>query len=648
MTAGIRVRWLRLRGAGRVYDVSFVDENEEVRPLSVIAGQIATGKTSVLEFVDYCLGASRHPRHPEIERRARTALLEIELGSDIFVIERPLGTFTKAYVHHSTISEMADTAHVIDERTFRRASDPDSLSRFLLDGCELAGRELKQAPTQEASAVDPLSFRDLSDLYFLPHRRLDNGELLHERHQPRRLKLRQTLDGVFGAHDDALVAANARLEEVRDDIAELETEIDTIVAFLAEQGVDEDADLGADISSAEGQAAAAQAELIEIEQSMEAETTTADELREVYGAASNRVAHASATVRDRETLLGRLGALRAQYADDLSKLRFAAEAGRLLDPLALTACPSCLQALDGSAGPVDGECGLCSQSLESVVETSPFDVSKEIRATEAKLRELGKSMDEIDAELAQVRTERDENIARRDIAQAELDAAVSARLAPFVAQRDVIQGRLAGAEQQVAELSRTRRFVAGIDDRRKRLSDLGREEERIKSRVQRLKDDGQDHTDVITALSSRFGTILADFNFPKLDDPHLDDVFVPRIRGMRYADIGSAGASTLISLAWHLAILEEATDQDAAHPGFLMIDSPQKNLMTEDEPDFDGELIADAIYGHLIDWSNHAGADQQLIIVDNSPRPAAEPHIVVRFSGDPDRPPYGLIDDEIS
>ncbi len=35
---------------------------------------------------------------------------------------------------------------------------------------------------------------------------------------------------------------------------------------------------------------------------------------------------------------------------------------------------------------------------------------------------------------------------------------------------------------------------------------------------------------------------------------------------------------TLVALAWQLTIFEEAVESGVGHPGFLLIDSPQKNL----------------------------------------------------------------------
>ena len=38
----------------------------------------------------------------------------------------------------------------------------------------------------------------------------------------------------------------------------------------------------------------------------------------------------------------------------------------------------------------------------------------------------------------------------------------------------------------------------------------------------------------------------------------------------------------------------------------------------------------------------------QVIIVDNRPPATADDHVVVRYSGRTDEPPYGLIDDEVA
>jgi hypothetical protein len=144
--------------------------------------------------------------------------------------------------------------------------------------------------------------------------------------------------------------------------------------------------------------------------------------------------------------------------------------------------------------------------------------------------------------------------------------------------------------------------------------------------------------------------LLRAWDFPKVDDggaPRLDDEFVPWVRGRPYREIGSAGALTLIAVAWQLTLFERAIEEGLPHPGFLIIDSPQKNL----SPDAVGDIefldpqIVEKMWTHMSSWCEHH-LQAQLIVVDNTPPPLVEDHVIVRYSRNPSIPPYGLIDDE--
>jgi hypothetical protein len=63
----IRILGLRLRGVRRDYVVDFTDDSDLGRDLSLIVGEISTGKTTVLEFIDYATGH----RDPRATRRRR-------------------------------------------------------------------------------------------------------------------------------------------------------------------------------------------------------------------------------------------------------------------------------------------------------------------------------------------------------------------------------------------------------------------------------------------------------------------------------------------------------------------------------------------------------------------------------------------------
>jgi hypothetical protein len=103
----------------------------------------------------------------------------------------------------------------------------------------------------------------------------------------------------------------------------------------------------------------------------------------------------------------------------------------------------------------------------------------------------------------------------------------------------------------------------------------------------------------------------------------------------------------LIALAWNLALWEIAHEQDAAAPGLLVIDSPQKNLghSQVDDDDFADTGLVENFYNHAKTWLASEGVGAQLIVIDNSPPESVADDVVVRFTRDPADPPYGLITD---
>ena len=646
----LRIRELRLLGLGRNYGVDFTAE-DKARPLSVIAGEIATGKTTVLEFVDYCLGSSRHPRHLEIERHVRAALLEIEIDGTVMVIER--ATFTTeqmATIHRCGLSELADS-HTMERRLLSPPGDPNSLSSLLLTATGMQGMQLREAPTQLQSARDPLSFRDLIPLCFITNQRMDNKNLLLEGHHMRALKLRQVIEIVFDVYDDQLAAMGDQLERLAQERRDLAAELAALDTFLRENAVPGSLELDARVAELEMQLIEARTRLDALSGQMRAATAYAAQARAAYGALHQASGEAAARLRDRETLLRRLLPLRGQYAEDERKLIFFQEAEQLFDPLRVRVCPACMQDLpfpvEAQAG---GDCSLCHQHI--AVAAEPIDIGAERNAVRARLQAIERYIEDVEHQLGEAQAAYSEAQASEVAAQRKLDNDVAEDLSPFLAQRDDLvreRERLRAERDRVAQ---QRQWQDGLERRRSDAAQLDQRMADLKARIDALRSDRPDRTTVTSDLTERFAELLRQFGFPKLDEPsspYLNEAFVPYVRGNRYADIGSTGALTLISLAWALTIFERAVEQGQAHPGFLMIDSPQKNLMPESSADgdeFADPAIPRRVWQHIIDWSHSMGAAAQLIIVDNLPPDTANDHVVVRYSGRTEEPPYGLIDDE--
>lgn len=646
----LAVRRLRLQGINRNYDVSFLGADDRPERLAVIAGQISTGKTSVLEFISYCLGGADFPHHPEVRSRVRSALLECELQGARFVIERSAvqQPSKSAFVHSCTIDELEEP-HPQRELTISPPSDDQSLSQFLLGQFGIAHVVLREAPTQDASAVDKLSIRDVLRVMFVENSDLDSRNLLLERSQPVvRLKHEQVLDLMFWAHDNSAASLAAEVRALEQQIADRGRDLATIEAFMAEQRIPALEVIDEEIADLEEQEGALGARLSTVEARMDAEAAFGDEQRSVYQDAATRSRRLSNELRDIRTQLDRLLALGAQYEQDIKKLVFAKEASRLFDPLSIEVCPWCLQPVTSSGSDNDA-CFVCHQPIETGEDD--VDLDKELRAIRSRHKELVGYLDELRATEDRVDAQLQSASEDQRHAQVAFDAAMRGRFSPFMTQRDALLEEITRVGASAAELSRTRNMHVSRQRRRQELGALRQQLAEVTAAQLAAAEANVTRGSILGDLTDRLAAILGEFRYPKLADVALDRRFVPSVRGVRYDQLGSAGAMTLIALAWYLALFEKSAEDGGAHPGLLMIDSPQKNLVPASGhvgDDYQAPAIARGVYQHLVAWAESGRSDgTQLIIVDNDPPDFADQYVVARYSGDSENPPYGLIEDAI-
>ncbi|WP_426511934.1 DNA recombination protein RecN [Dactylosporangium sp. McL0621] len=626
-TQGIRIRRLRLHGDDRDYDVDFRAPDDAPRPLSVLAGAFSTGKTTILEFVDYCLGANDHPRHPEITPKVKSATLEVELSGSPYLIERAVGEPSMyAYVRAGRLDEPGAAPRV--RRTLRPAGHPESLSSLLLSHCKLQGVRLAH------DIDDSLSFRDLMWLCFLPNERLDGKDLLFESVPMKHLKLRQVVDVVFDVHDDHTVEIGRRIRAVEAELAAARTAYRAAEQLVEDQHIGSRLDLEALEQQAKDELATCAQSLAALDARARAGTAFAADLRERHRDAARSALAAHNELRDRETQLQRMIPLRGTYADDVSKWTMLAEADRLFETGA-GVCASC----GFPIGTADERCPACRFPV------GPVDVSGELRSAKTRLAELTRHIEDLEREIPQLRAAASRAQDAESRAAAEVDAATSHAVTPFLAERDAIARRREEAAYVLQRAADGLRLVQSLE---RRATGILQMMDQLEADRGELGAGGTlsrraDRSAVVRRVSERYRAILAEFRYPKLADAYLAEDLTPYVRGEPYP-AASSGGRVLIALAWQLAMFETAWESRSSHPGFLLLDSPQKNLGALGDLE-DGQTI-ERIYRHIEDWLAGRGVGAQIVVADNAPPPTAAADVIVRYSRRADQPPYGLIDDD--
>lgn len=662
LARGIRIRQLRLLGAAQTYTVDFREVGGEVRGLSIIAGGTNTGKTSVLRFIDYALGAHDYPTHREVLRQVRSAAIEIETPDGVFTLERALGSDrVLAYPTSSdTTDPLASMPLIIDP-----SSDPESVSQFALSTVGLQDVDLKEAPTKEASGTDRMSFRDLMWVCLYLNERVGSQQLLHTGNVMKSLKLIQVVDAVYGVHDNAQADLARRIKDAQVALEHQRRALDHLTEFVAQQQPKPAATLSIEADQLDADLKTIERHLADLAIRERSSSDFASEMRTYQASLARRATASAARVRDRLSLLDRFGSLRAQYADDVRKLTMLLEAEDLFNQLSVEVCPACLNPLidhphlDGSI------CSLCGQDVSAgsaedqesqestdVGQNSRLEVARrELRAAKRRYKELDDYWQRLSTELAAFRRRAEEDAQAESDASRRLDDATRDALSPFLAERNELQARRQANRVQRTQVSDGLKLHTGLDARQTAFARAQRNLEDLK-REQRETRERPDRDSVVGEISKRYADILIEIQYPKvLEDttlpPYLDSKLTPYVRGQHFKE-ASSGGQVLVSLAWILAVFEIAYERNCAHPGFLMIDTPQKNLGGRaDDAEYADIHLIERFYRHLATWLDGPGQGAQILIVDNTPPDLIAENVVVRFTRDPNTPPFGLIENEV-
>jgi hypothetical protein len=650
---GIRVRRLRLLGITKPYDVTFLSPRGALhRPLGIIAGRTNTGKTDILRFVDYAMGASSHPTHSEVLRQVRAILLEIQTPEGVFTLERALGG-KNVILYPSSIDSLSDVAgvgHVVEP-----ISDPDSISQWLLATVGLQDVNLKEAPTKDDSGTDRLSFRDLMWLCLYYNERVGSQQLWHAGNRMKELKLRQVVDAVFGVHDNDQADLARRVRDAQTALEFQRRSVQALQEFVEQQEPESPEALEIEAESLDKELSDIASRLDAHSARERAASDFATQLRQRHAGLAAAATAADALVRDRVSLIDRFASLRAQYADDVRKLTLLVEAKSVFNGLSVTACPVCFQPLAPQEIKVDGTCSLCHQPVKSKDDQQSLSddselAKRELRAANRRYKDLDEYWQRLNYELPQLRERARVAAEAESTASTDLDNATRTALSPFLGERTELERRRQAALVLRNKATNGIKLYAGLQSRLNAFDVARRNLERLREEQRETKD-RPDRASAVRTISRRYAEILHAIKYPKVDEPgvlppYLDDNLIPHVRGQHFRE-ASSGGQVLVTLAWILAIFETAYEANHAHPGFLMIDTPQKNLGgLADDAEFADIHLVERFYEHIESWLAGAGQGAQIVVVDNTPPKPLEPRVLVRFTRDPAVAPFGLIDNE--
>ena len=555
--------------------------------VTVIHGPSDTGKSFIVDAIDFVLGAKALKEIPERDGYDRVLLgLELPDGDSVTLARSTDGGNISLYRADLRYERPAQPDKMLSAK--HSATKTSNLSRFLLGQI---GLDEKQVRKNAYNQTNMLSFRDITKLCIIGETRMQAEEAPGISGQPfNKTKEISILKLLLTGEDDSALETvpspqeRKRLRGARQEVAErmldqLETQL---------QDVTEPTELNeqlAKLNRAISEHTAAVGDL-----ARQRGQLLVDRTRIEIKDRDNRIEYS-----DVGALIKRFELLRRQYESDLARLEMIAEAGNFLGYFQRGTCNFC------GAEPADQHLNIdCAGDMTSF----GLSVEAEILKTRALHQDLLVTIESVTERSGILSKEIEKVYQESSRLQTEIEA-LDARIAPheedlsdLLAQRSEVE-KYQGLYDQVASLEKMIRDIASESD------------EAVANAATSLS------LTTVKEFSAEISKRLLQWGYPdaarvRYDRNELDIIAADQMRSAH-----GKGVRAILHAAFTLALAQYCFDRELPHPGFVVLDSPLVTYRPPDHSHDDDEAppedVVRAFYRNI-----QENFDGQVIVMENT------------------------------
>lgn len=551
--------------------------------LTLVRGPSDTGKSFIVDAIDFMLGAHELKDIPEREGYAEV-LLGLRLAGTEYTLMRSVtgGAFG---LFDGRVQERPLQPPPRTLSQTHNGGNAENLSMWLLEAVGLAGAKLRKNVRND---TDSLSFRNLAHLVLVDETQMQSGIPPALTGRPTsKTKEISLLKLLLEADDDSnLIASPSGRDERRLKGARLEV-VDQLISRLEERliGV-------SDATDVRDQAA-------RLNQSIAGTTSS---IRQLTASRTEAIAALQRDQTRRRAIdlrLAQISGLRArfqllnqQYQSDVERLEMIIEGGTLLGYFESDACPLC------GASPEHQHRENFDADSDALVAAAASERTRTIQLI-GDLEETFEDLDQNDRELRITANALDERIQAQNGALGEMDRLMlpnREELTGYLAVKTSLESSLALFDQ-LAELQRLR---AQIED--EAIAETAAAATAIGARA-------------IDAFSTRISGRLSAWGYEAAAGARYDraqqDVFADN----QFRSAHGKGVRAILHAAFTIALADYCLELDLPHPGFLILDSPLITYRAPGEAEGAGpnRSFATSFYHDL-----EEGFSGQVVVMENT------------------------------
>jgi DNA repair exonuclease SbcCD ATPase subunit len=567
MSSSILIKQLIVVGIRKNYTVTF---NAGV---NIIYGDSATGKSSILDLIDYLMGAKKFDLYPEIISAAKYAVLDVELNEVRYSIKRDIFDYSKPIeVYPCSFSEIdgyAAKKYLPNFSSNSKYADMDYFSNFMLEALNLTKIKIKEAPTKDDSNMVRLSFRDIFKFCYVNQDDLGSKKYFKSDNYSLNIKRIEVFKYLFNALDDQISKLEQDISDKISNKTSIEKKFELVSEFLRESEFGSMTNLDSEVTKTDENIESIRQQVVQLNSKITGDSEVYRAIKSTINEIQLEKKSILLQLSEAESNIDRFTRLHNEYLNDISKFNSSLEArskiGEIQEDVVL--CPVC-----------DGD--LYVDQAKKAFEIAPSErIKNEINSLKIRVRDTeqliveSKKKWEIDSEKLK-NCEEDEARAR-DL----LDKNTSELISPYLAERDMYVSQLGELNQKRIELVSRLKVRNQHKHLSKQIESIELSVSKLKEKLDKLKEEAPSLTDVLSNLS---GSLARYLKFVKIKDPSGIGIneknITPVLRESEYEAIRSGGVRTIVCIGYLCSLVEEALTTEMSYPSFLMIDTVGKYL----------------------------------------------------------------------
>lgn len=560
--------------------------------LNVVYGPSNTGKSSVLDGIDFMLGTEKPLKELPEHEGYDQVILGVEFSkSDYFTFVRSIEGGDYECFEGLHKRKPLDIEPVI-LRAKSETKKIKSISTFILEKVNLSNKKLKK---NAQNGLVSLTLRNSLDLAIVNEANIQKESSPYISTQYTKItehksRLKFILTGV---DDSSLLPA-----EVEKKALSRAAKIEVLKELIEEQGKS----LG-DVSTLENSLTELRQQDERLSQTILKERSTLDANEEKYNSlVRNRAALRdelelkSIRINEVVEMLSRFKLLQKQYASDMARLESISETGILLEALPSEKCPTCGRLVSEDKTHQD-----CDKDIKHVVAAAVSEKSK----VEGLNVELQFTVNNLSSELESIREQLPD---------------IEEKISSVGKELAVVNPELDEQRTNYTELFNLKSELDDSIKQHEQLMLLTRKKVELENSAPKKESKGKEEsertlpTSALFKLSKEVRGFLQEWGLPNSNDVHFDKETGDFVINGKHRISNGKGHRAITHAAATLGLMRYTEENELPHLGFSILDSP---LLAYEEPDDEADDLSDTDVNIKLFDSLAAWKSKQIIVFEN-------------------------------